>query len=98
MTIDRDAVLEKLKEQLDELNRVWQGERGRLEELARKAGAEAAVRFEDELEELKTLRSHLREKIVDLEVAGENAWEEVREGVDAAWTELREALGKAMKK
>jgi len=97
MTIDRDDVLQKLKEQLEELNQVWQGERGRLEELARKAGADAAVRFENELEELKALRLKLKEKIVDLEVAGENAWEEVREGVDAAWRELREALKKTMK-
>jgi predicted PilT family ATPase len=95
MTIDKEDVLEKLKEQMEELNQIWRGERGRLEELARQASAGAAARFEKELEELGELRMRLKEKVIDLEVAGENAWEEVREGADAAWQELKEALKKA---
>ena len=39
MDIDKEAVLEKLKQQMEELNQIWQGERERLEKLARKAHA-----------------------------------------------------------
>jgi hypothetical protein len=37
----------------------------------------------------------MKEKIVDLEVASENAWFEVKEGSEKAWKELSEALKKA---
>jgi hypothetical protein len=38
----------------------------------------------------------MQEKIVDLEVAGENAWYDVKEGAEEAWKALSAAFEKAV--
>jgi len=37
----------------------------------------------------------LQEKIVDLDVASDNAWEDLKEGTEQAWTALSDAFKKA---
>lgn len=95
MASAREEFLQKLKTQLDDLNERWQIERERLETLARNTSADARKTVESQIEELREKRREMKEKIVDLEVAGENAWEELREGAEQAWKALTEALKKA---
>ena len=95
MTINKDEFLAKLKEQYDELNYRWNIERSRYEAKAQHATADVKKKYEEELEELQTMRKQMKEKIVELDVASDNAWEDVKEGAEDAWKSLSEAFKKA---
>lgn len=92
----KEESLKKMKQQLDELNRRWHHERIKLEARAQLAGAEAKKKFEVELEDLSKLRKHLKEKIIELEIAGENAWDEAKDNIDEAMKALSERFKKAI--
>ena len=94
--MDKNDLLEKMKQQLDELNQLWNTERAKFESKAQNVSAEARKTFATQSEELRKLRLTLKEKIIDLEVASENAWNEVKDGAEDAWTTMRSAIKKAM--
>ena len=96
MTIDKDEVRKKLKEQYDDLNYKWNIERNNIESKIQHATSDVKKKYEKELEQLTELRGRMKEKLVDLDVAGENAWADVKEGTDAAWKDLSEAFKKAV--
>lgn len=95
MTINKDEILAKFKEQYDELNYRWNIERSRYEAKAQHATADVKKKYEEELEELQRMRKRMKEKIVELDVASDNAWEDVREGTEDAWKSLSNAFKKA---
>lgn len=107
MALSKDEFLKKMKAQYDELNYRWNVERSRLEAKTQRHSAEARQRLEKELEELDKLRKRMKEKMIDLEVAGENAWvdfkddagdawEDFRKGTEKAWSAFSEGLKKAV--
>ncbi len=105
MPIDKDELLEKMKQQLDDINQRWRIERDKFEAKAEQITAEVRKKIEPELEDLDRLRKQMKEKIIELEVAGENAWDEVKDSAEDAWDDLKEgtedackALSKAIKK
>ncbi|HSO20603.1 MAG TPA: hypothetical protein VLT88_14160, partial [Desulfosarcina sp.] len=79
MAMNKDEFLKKMKAQYDELNYRWNIERSRLEAKTQHHSAEARQRLEKELEDLDRLRKKMTEKLIDLEVAGENAWIDFRD-------------------
>ncbi len=106
MAKTHDDFLKKMRGQFEELNQRWSAERDNLEARAREVSAEARQKFEDEWKSLDQLRKKMREKIIDLEVAAENtwddfkdeagdAWQDVREGTEKAWDSLSEGFKKA---
>ncbi len=90
MAKPQDEFLEKMKAQFEELNRKWISERRRLEEGIQHVSAEARKKYEAEWEALDQLRRQMKEKLIDLEVAGENAWDDFKDGADDAWGDVRE--------
>jgi predicted nucleic acid-binding Zn-ribbon protein len=84
-----------MKQELNEFNYRYNIERNKFEAKAQHLNADAKKRLEEELEKLRKKRKELKEKIVDLEVAGENAWFEVKEGAEEAWKALSKAFKKA---
>ncbi|MCG6893225.1 MAG: coiled coil domain-containing protein [Desulfobacteraceae bacterium] len=95
MTMKKEEIIQKMQEQLDDLNYRWSVERNKWEAQAQKSGAEAKKKFDKEIEQLRSLRRQMKEKIANLEVAGDNAWYDVKEGAENAWKELSEAFKKA---
>jgi len=106
MAVNKDEFLAKMKQQFEELNQRWNSERSKFESKTKQSTAEARKKLEAEWEELGRLRKQMKEKIIDLEVAGENAWdkfkdgagdawEDVRSGTETAWSALSEAFKKA---
>jgi len=95
MSATKNEFLEEMKKQLDDLNYRWNIERNKFEAMAQKASAEAKKQFEEEREEYRKFRKELQEKIVDLDVASDNAWEDLKEGTEQAWTALSDAFKKA---
>ncbi len=91
----KDEFLEQLKKQYDELNHRWSRERDKFEAGLQHASVDARKEFEEKREEYRKFRKNLKEKILELEIASENAWEELRTGAEKSWKELSKAFSKA---
>ena len=87
----RDEYLEKFKAQLDQ----WNADLARLEAKAQEAQADARLRYEAEIEELRQRREDARERMKELERASEDARDDFRKRAEKAWTELDEGFRKA---
>ena len=96
MSDTKNDFLEEMKKQFDELNYHWTIERNKFETKAQHVTAEAKKQFEAEREEFRKFRKEMQEKIVDLDVASDNAWEDLKEGSEQAWTALSESFKKAV--
>ena len=97
MALSKDEFLKKMKQQYDELNYRWNVERSKLEAKTQHISAEARQKMEKEWEDLGQLRQRMKEKMIDLEVAGENAWDEFKDGAEDAWEDVRDGTEKAGK-
>lgn len=95
MAQSKDEFLKKMKQQYDDLNYRWNLERSRLEAKTQHYSAEARQRLDKELADLDQLRRKMKEKMIDLEVAGENAWVDFKDGAEDAWEDVREGTEKA---
>lgn len=95
MTVKKDEFLGQMKKQLDELNFRWSRERDKFEGGLQHASADAKKEYETKREAYRNLRSDLKEKIVDLDVASDNAWEDLKEGAESSWKALSQAFDKA---
>lgn len=93
--MDKEDFINELKEKLNELNYRYSIERNKFESKAQHLGAEARKTYEEEIEKLRLLRQQMKAKLVDLDVAGENAWHDVKEGAEDAWKSLNKAIKKA---
>lgn len=95
MALSKDEFLKKMKQQYEELNDRWTIERDKLQDKSQSFSSEARQKIEAEWEELGRLRQNMKEKIIDLEVAGENAWDEFKDGAESAWDDVRDGTEKA---
>ena len=95
MTAQKADYLEKLKKQFDELNYRWSRERDKFEANLQHVSADARKEYEDKREAFLTYRKELKEKIVDLDVASDNAWEDLKDGAEKSWKALSQAFEKA---
>lgn len=87
----RDEYLQKLHTKLDELN----SEIDRLTNRGDKAAAEFKQEYHEQIETLKAKQSLARQKLDELQHAGESAWGDMKAGVDLAWSAIGEALDSA---
>ena len=93
--MEKEEFIKKMKQEFNDLNYRWSIERNKLEAKAQHLSADARKTFEEELARLQKLRAEMKEKMVDLEVAGENAWYDIKEGTEKAWKALSKAFKKA---
>jgi hypothetical protein len=87
----RDAFVVKMKAQLDQ----WNAELDQLEARAHLVQAEQQLAYH---EHLATLRQHCHEaqlRLAQIQQATGGAWEEMRQGVEAAWNLLVQAFAHA---
>jgi uncharacterized coiled-coil DUF342 family protein len=89
---DKSAYRQKLEAQLDE----WGTEIDKLQAKAAEVGADARVELEKQVDELRKRQADAREKLEELNDAGEDAWEDVRGGVEKAWEKLGDAVDRAV--
>jgi len=88
MGTKRDAYVEKLQGNIAK----WNGEIDEFQAKADKAKADAQVEFHKQIAEIKEKRQALEAKITDLKNAADEAWEDVKAGVDVS----RQILGQAI--
>jgi len=86
------AYQKKIETQLKE----WDKQLDQLMAKARKAGVEARTKVEDELAGLKSKRAAAQKKLDELRNRGEDAWEDLTDGVEKAWDDISDALGKVV--
>ena len=91
MMSTKKAYEEKLQVQLDE----FQAEIDRLK--ARADKAEEPSWHKKQLEALQEKQAVAREKLGELRAAGDDAWEDLKEGVGTAWNSVGDALKSAAK-
>ncbi|MGD8252237.1 MAG: hypothetical protein PVH30_10520 [Desulfobacterales bacterium] len=105
-TTKKEEFLKKMRQQVDELNYRWSVERNKLEAKSQHLAADVRQKIDKEWEDLGQLRKEMKEKIIDLEVAAENAlddfkdeagnaWDDLRDGAEKAWSNLSEAFKNA---
>ena len=85
---ERQDYIEKMKAKLDERN----ADIDKLEARARDAEADARIRLHQQLDELKATREDAARRVRELQDAGSDAWESMRQGAEAAWEEMARAF------
>lgn len=87
----RDIYQQKIEAQLDE----WSAEIDKMKAKAAKAEADAQLAYKDRITELRQKQQVALEKLQEFREAGEDAWEDLKAGVELAWDSLGEALNSA---
>ncbi len=95
MNMDKkDAYVEKLKAQLD----LWKADIDKLEAKAKKATAEARVKYEERIDELRSKWDNTMDKLMDIENIDEYEWEDLKTEVDKIGESFFEEYKKLRKK
>lgn len=87
----KEEFVRKMHIKLDE----WNAEIDALSVRAAAAEADARVEFRKQIEALRSKRDDARVKLKTLEDASENAWEDMKAGVELAWDVVSDAVRSA---
>ncbi len=87
----RDEYVRTLQLKLEE----WNMEIDLLSEKAGKLAADAKNEYQEQIETLQEKQEAARQKIEEINLAGESAWEDMKAGVELAWSALAEAMDSA---
>lgn len=88
---NKDVYVRKLQAKLEELN-------AEIDLLTAKAGkvtADVKSEYSEQIESLKARQVVARQKIEELQHAGEGAWEDLKSGIELSWTAMSEAIDSA---
>jgi uncharacterized coiled-coil DUF342 family protein len=89
---NHDAYVQKMKAKLDE----WNAELDKLSAKADAAEADAKLQYNEQIEGLRKQRDAARQKLEELASARDDAWDDVRQGVESAWEQMRDAFSAAL--
>lgn len=88
----RSEYVEKMKTKLDE----WNADIDKLEARAKIAEAELKTDYQEQIAVLKRQRDEAKVKLKTLESASDEAWEDIKTGVEMAWSSLNSAVNSAL--
>jgi SMC interacting uncharacterized protein involved in chromosome segregation len=91
---NREEYIDKMTAQLKE----WSRKIDELEFRARAAKADAGITYENRIKDMKTKREAVAKRLQELKGAGNEAWEAMTAGVEAAWDEFKHAFTEAKDK
>ena len=91
---NREEYIEKMTAQLKE----WSRKIDLLEFKARAAKADAKITYEQRIRDMKSKREAVMTRLQELKGAGNEAWESMTTGVEAAWDEFKRAFTEAKDK
>ena len=87
----KEIYQKKLQAQLDE----WSAEIDKLKAKADRAEADAQLEYYKEIEELRSMQEAASSKLVELKDASDDAWEDLKAGMDSSWNMVGNALKSA---
>ena len=88
---NREAYVQKLHAKIDE----WNADIDRLKEKANQVEATSKVEYQKQIETLKNKRDEIEEKISEINRSDEDAWQDLRVGIDLALEAMSEAIKSA---
>lgn len=91
MSNARDAYVKMMKAKLDE----WNADIAKLEAKAQKNQAKVQKEFQKQVDNLKAQRKSAEEKLDDMQQVSEDAWKDLKIGVEHAADSLADALRSA---
>ena len=88
---DKKAYTEKLKAELEE----WNAEIDLMRAKAKNASADARLEYERQVDDLESQRDTVKTKLHELENSSTDAWEDLKQGADRIWKDMRTAVESA---
>jgi uncharacterized coiled-coil DUF342 family protein len=88
---NREEYIRKMQEKLEE----WNAEIDTLTAKAGKIGTDVKNEYHEQIETLKVKLTGARGKIEEFKHSGDGAWEDMKSGIELAWTALGEAVDSA---
>jgi len=82
---DKQAYIDKMEGRLD----TWKGKFDQLKGKMKESGADAQIKYQDELESLKTQMSMMENRVNEMKAAGEDKMNEMTDKVDTMWNEFK---------
>lgn len=74
---------------------LWDAEIDKLSAQAARVEAESKEEYYEQIAELKTKRSQIKEKLDEVQQSGGEAWQDLKAGLDLAFETMNEALKSA---
>ena len=90
----KEAYKHKMKTQLKE----WAAQINLLAAKAESAGADARLKYAQDIDKLRAKQHQAAEKLKELETASGEAWKEVKDTADKLWDELKAGIEKTTAK
>ena len=84
----KEAYQQKLEAQLDE----WKADIDKMKAKADGLEADAQLEYYKQIEELRSMQESVHNKLTELRGAGDDAWEDLKAGIESAWDSLGNAL------
>jgi DNA repair ATPase RecN len=91
---DREVYIEKMAAKLKE----WDAKIEKLEIKAKASTTDVKKEYNREIEDLKRQREKVQAKIHKLRESGDDAWDELKAGLEKSWKTLGNAFDGALKK
>ena len=92
--IKRDEYIDKLKHKLDD----WNDDIDKLEAKTEQVKDGLKEKYKEEIGVVRQQRDNIKVKTRELVDSSEEAWGELRTGIEAAWQQLTEAIDRAHSK
>ncbi|HCZ14185.1 MAG TPA: hypothetical protein DHV85_06225 [Candidatus Accumulibacter sp.] len=90
----KDAYIGKLKVQLDE----WSADIDALEAKGKQVDTDLRGKYQDKADELRYQIVLAQGRIVDLQAAADDAWEDIRNGSESIWATVKQTFADAKAK
>ena len=87
----KEAYKKKLEAQFDE----WKVEIDKLKAKANKAEADAQIKYHKQIENIRAKQEAVREKLVELKDSSDEAWGDLKAGLDNAMKDLGDTIKSA---
>jgi multidrug resistance efflux pump len=88
---NREEYQGKMDAQLSE----WGAEIDKLKARADKASADTRQGYYDEIEALRAKQASMQAKLQELKASSDDAWGDLKEGLDRSWNQVRDSFNKA---
>jgi predicted nucleic acid-binding Zn-ribbon protein len=88
---EKDQYAKKAKAKIDE----WNADIDKMKVKMDAAEADAKIEYQQQLDEMRAQRDEAEAKLKEVREAGDEAWDDMKAGVDKAWSSISDAFERA---
>ena len=88
----KEAYAQKLRAQID----IWEAEMSKLEARASKLEGDARIALQQQVKDLRANMEKVSNQMDELRRASDDAWQDIKGGIDGAWRNLENAVRSAV--